>query len=44
LFHTAISLEKNGQKKQAKSFYENIITNYKHKKSAKIAKEKLKKF
>jgi TolA-binding protein len=36
-------LEKSGEKAQAKAFYENIIANYKGKKSAKIAKEKLKK-
>jgi len=43
LLHTAISLEKNGDKTQAKAFYENIIENYQNKKSAKIAKKKLKK-
>jgi len=43
LLHTAISLEKNGDKVQARAFYENIIENYQGKKSAKIAKEKLKK-
>ncbi len=43
LLHTAVSLEKSGEKAQAKAFYENIIANYKGKKSAKIAKEKLKK-
>jgi len=43
LLHTAISLEKSGEKAQAKAFYENIIANYPGKKSAKIAKEKLKK-
>jgi len=43
LLHTAISLEKSGEKAQAKAFYENIIANYKGKKSADIAKEKLKK-
>ena len=42
LLHTAISLEKNGEKDQAKTFYENIIANYSDKKSAKIAKQKLK--
>jgi len=42
LLHTAISLEKTGDKVQAKSFYKNIIDNYPDKKSAKIAKEKLK--
>ena len=43
LLHTAISLEKTGDKSQAKTFYQNIIDNYPDKKSAKIAKEKLKK-
>jgi len=43
LLHTAISLEKNGEKAQAKAFYENIIVNYEGKKSASIAKRKLKK-
>lgn len=43
LLHTAISLEKSGDREQARAFYENIIENYKGKKSAKIAKEKLKK-
>lgn len=43
LLHTGISLEKSGEKAQARAFYENIIANYKGKKTAKIAKEKLKK-
>jgi len=43
LLHTAISLEKTGDKAQAKTFYRNIIDNYPDKKSARIAKEKLKK-
>ncbi len=43
LLHTAISLEKTGDKGQAKTFYKNIIDNYPDRKSAKIAKEKLKK-
>jgi TolA-binding protein len=43
LLHTAISLEKTGDKGQARAFYENIVENYQGKKSAKIAKEKLKK-
>jgi len=43
LLHTAIALEKTGDKSQAKTFYKNIINNYPDKKSAKIAKEKLKK-
>jgi len=43
LLHTGISLEKTGDKAQAKAFYENIIENYAGKKSAKIARERLKK-
>ena len=43
LLHTAISLEKNGETKQARAFYENIIENYEGKKTASIAKDKLKK-
>jgi len=43
LLHTGISLEKTGDKAQAKAFYENILENYDGKKSAKIAKERLKK-
>lgn len=43
LLHTAVSLEKTGDKGQAKAFYENIIENYQGKKTAKIAKERLKK-
>ncbi len=43
LLHTAVSLEKSGDKEQARAFYENIVANYDGKKSAKIAKEKLKK-
>lgn len=43
LLHTGISLDKTGDKTQAKSFYKNIIANYPDKKSAKIAKDKLKK-
>ena len=43
LLHTAISLEKTGDKGQARAFYENIVENYQGKKSAKIAKENLKK-
>ncbi len=41
LLHTAVSLEKSGDKEQARAFYENIVENYPDKKSAKIAKEKL---
>ena len=43
LLHTAVSLEKSGDKGQAKAFYENIIENYSGRKSAKIAKQRLKK-
>ncbi len=43
LLHTGISLEKTGDKEQAKAFYENIIENYGSKKSAKIARDRLKK-
>lgn len=43
LLHTAVSLEKSGDKGQAKTFYENIIENYSAKNSAKIAKQRLKK-
>ncbi|SFV66600.1 TPR repeat containing exported protein; Putative periplasmic protein contains a protein prenylyltransferase domain [hydrothermal vent metagenome] len=43
LLHTAVSLEKTGDKAQAKAFYKNIIENYPGRKSARIAKEHLKK-
>jgi len=43
LLHTAVSLEKSGDKGQAKAFYKNIIENYSGKKSAKISKQRLKK-
>jgi TolA-binding protein len=43
LLHTAVSLEKTGDKGQARAFYENIIENYTGKKTAEIAKERLKK-
>ena len=43
LLHTAISLDKTGDKSQARTFYQNIIDNYEGKNSAKIAKEKLRK-
>jgi len=43
LLHTGISLEKTGDKEQAKAFYENIIETYPGKKSARIAKDRLKK-
>lgn len=42
LLHTAISLERTNQKSQARAFYQNIIENYKGKKSASIAKKRLK--
>jgi len=42
LFHTAVSLEKTGDKKQAKVFYENIIENYSDQKTAEISKKRLK--
>lgn len=41
--HTAISLEKSGEKEQAQSFYEHVIANYPDKKSASIAKNRLSK-
>jgi len=43
LLHTAISLAKTGEKSQARVFYKNIIENYPTKKTAKIAKDRLKK-
>ncbi len=43
LLHTAVSLENTGDKGQARVFYENIIENYAGKKTAQIAKERLKK-
>jgi len=43
LLHTAISLDKTGDKSQAKTFYKNIIDNYEGKNSAKIAKQRLRK-
>ena len=42
LLHTAISLDKTGEKGQARVFYENIIENYPGKKTAKIAKDRIK--
>ena len=42
LLHTGISLENIGDKAQAKAFYENIIANYSGKKTAEIAKQRLK--
>jgi len=41
LLHTAVSLEKTGDKGQAKAFYKNIIENYQGKKTASIAKQRL---
>jgi TolA-binding protein len=41
LLHTGISLAKTGEKQQARLFYENLIENYPGKKSASIAKGKL---
>jgi len=41
LLHTGISLEKRGEKQQARLFYENLIENFPGKKSASIAKGKL---
>ncbi|HIP27873.1 MAG TPA: hypothetical protein EYG82_01710 [Sulfurovum sp.] len=43
LLHTAISLEKTGEKAQARAFYENIVENYEEKKTAMIARKKLEK-
>lgn len=43
LLHTAISLDKTGDKGQARTFYQNIIDNYEGKNSANIAKKRLKK-
>jgi TolA-binding protein len=43
LLHTAIALDKTGEKSQARAFYENIIENYPSKKTAKIAKDRVKK-
>ena len=42
LLHTAVSLEKTGNREQAKLFYENVVENYPSKKAASIAKAKLK--
>ena len=41
LLHTAIALEKTGDKKQAKRFYENIVANYPGRKTAQIAQRNL---
>jgi len=43
LLHTAISLEKTGDKAQAKNFYQTVIDSYPGKKSAKIAKKNIQK-
>ena len=43
LLHTAVSLERSGKAAQAKIFYSNIVANYKGKRSATIASERLKK-
>ncbi|WP_281950563.1 tetratricopeptide repeat protein [Nitrosophilus kaiyonis] len=43
LLHTAISLERIGQKREAKIFYENLIKKYPKSKAAKIAKKNIKK-
>lgn len=43
LLHTAISLAKTGETGQARAFFENIIASYPDKKTAKIAKDRLKK-
>ena len=39
--HTAIALDKNGEKEQAKSFYQHVIDTYPNKKSASIAKNRM---
>jgi TolA-binding protein len=39
--HTAIALDKSGQKEQAKVFYQHVIDNYPNKKSASIAKNRI---
>jgi len=39
--HTAISLDKSGEKEQAKSFYQHVIDTYPNKKSASIAKNRM---
>jgi len=41
LLHTAISLDKSGEREEAKYFYETIIENYPGKKSAAIAKKRV---
>ena len=39
--HTAISLDKTGEKEQAKAFYQHVVDNYPNKKSASIAKSRM---
>ena len=39
--HTAISLDKSGEKEQAKAFYQHVIDNYPNKKSASIARKRI---
>jgi len=39
--HTAISLDKSGEREQAKSFYQYVIDNYPNKKSASIARNRM---
>ncbi len=39
--HTAIALDKSGQKAQAQSFYQHVIDNYPNKKSASIARNRM---
>lgn len=43
LLHTGVSFENSGNKEKAKAFYQNILDVYPNKKTAKIAKEKLRK-
>ncbi|WP_200762429.1 tetratricopeptide repeat protein [Nitrosophilus alvini] len=43
LLHTAISLERIGEKDKAKTFYQNLIENFPDSKAAKIAKKNLQK-
>ncbi len=42
LLHTAIALEKTGQKEQAKVFFQNVIETYPDSKAAAIAKKRIK--
>ena len=39
--HTAIALERTGEREQARSFYQHVIDNYPNKKSAAIARKRL---